>query len=570
MKKKSFILMMQAVVVLCCSLVISGCDEIFATEDNPVTSYLQIYEKAVTLKVGDTYTRTAFAASDAIIEYSSSDVAVATVDQSGLVTAVGAGTALITVRATGYATDGRKIYIEDSKSYEVTVTGGGAAPSTNSYRVYTSGTDYTDESIPAGASAVETSAAAVTWPAGTYVVSSDASIGGNITLSGDVNLILCDGKELTVSGKIIGGTESLKIYGQASGTGKLTIDGGAGDYNIVVNDLQIHGGVFTGTNSGQAIETNNTLKIYHGTINVTADATGFMALGDLSIYGGTITASATNGYAVSVYNAAMDMTGGSLTATSSTSTGIGVTNNITIYGGTINATGGNNAGGNGGSGIVSNNGDITISGSANVTATGGDGGTYAINRGGHGIHAGGNGKSITISGGTVIATAGNGGGTGGYALFTSNNGSTGSINITGGNVTATAAGTSGIGINSHTIEVDGSSTTVNTTGAYHGMISDGTINFKAGTVNAISTDNNSKAIVSANIDYYGGTITATGGGPSGKGFDDDNTLSTLTNKSGAAVDFGRKTNSGDDWTAETVANNAAATLFDRYMILPKP
>ena len=138
MKRNSLFLMMQAVVLLCSSLVMSSCDEIFATEDNPVTSYLQIYEKAVTLKVGDTYTRTAFAAHDAIIEYSSSDVAVATVDQSGLVTAVGAGTALITVRATGYATDGRKIYIEDSKSYEVTVTGGGAAPSTNSYRVYTS------------------------------------------------------------------------------------------------------------------------------------------------------------------------------------------------------------------------------------------------------------------------------------------------------------------------------------------------------------------------------------------------------------------------------------------------
>ena len=565
MKRNSLFLMMQAVVLLCSSLVMSSCDEIFATEDNPVTSYLQIYEKAVTLKVGDTYTRTAFAASDAIIEYSSSDVAVATVDQSGLVTAVGAGTALITVRATGYATDGRKIYIEDSKSYEVTVTGGGAAPSTNSYRVYTSGTDYTDESIPAGASAVETSAAAVTWPAGTYVVSSDASIGGNITLSGDVNLILCDGKELTVSGTINGGTAAFNIYGQASGTGKLTIDGGnTNQYNIVVKDLQIHGGVITGTNSDQAIETNNTLKIYHGNINVTADATGFMALGDLSIYGGTITASSTNGYAVSVYNAAMEMTGGSLTATSSNATGINVTNDITIYGGTINATGGDNAGGDGGSGIVSNNGDITISGSANVTAIGGNGGT-APYQGGHGIHAGADGKTITISGGTVIATAGDATSCGGYALFTYN-GTSGSINITGGNVTATAAGTDGVGINSKTIEIDGSRTVVNSTGAMEAMFASNSITFKfnAGTVTCESTDNNSNAIESSQINYYGGTITATGG-PSGKGFD-----GTLWNKSGAAVDFGRKANSGDAWTAETVDNNAAAISFDRYMFLQKP
>ena len=554
--------MMQAVVVLCCSLVISGCDAILATEDNPVTSYLSMNDKAVTLKVGDTYTRTAFAASDAIIEYSSSDDAVATVDQNGVVTAVGAGTALITVRATGYCTDGRKIYIEASVSYSVTVTGGA---SSSTYRVYTSGTAYTDEAIPAGATAVETSAAAVTWSAGTYVVSSDASIGGNITLSGDVNLILCDGKELTVSGTINGGAAAFNIYGQASGTGKLTIDGGnTNQYNIVVKDLQIHGGVFTGTNSDQAIETNNTLKIYHGNINVTADATGFMALGDLSIYGGTIIASATNGSAVSVYNAAMDMTGGSLTATSSTSTGIDVTNDITIYGGTINATGGNNASGDGGSGIVSNNGDITISGSANVTAIGGDGGTGRT--GGHGIHAADfTGKTITISGGTVNATAGDGGGTGGYALFTSN-GSTGSINITGGNVTATATGTNGVGINSNTIEIDGSSTIINSTGAMEAMYAGTSITFKfnAGTVTCESTGNGSHAIESGQIDYYGGTITATGG-PSGNGFD-----GTLTNKSGAAVDFGRKANSGDAWTAENVANNAAATSFDRYMILPKP
>ena len=66
------------------------------------------------------------------------------------------------------------------------------------YRVYTSGTAYTDEAIPDGATVVESSAADVTWPAGTYVVSSDVSITGKITLDGNVNLILCDGKTLTV------------------------------------------------------------------------------------------------------------------------------------------------------------------------------------------------------------------------------------------------------------------------------------------------------------------------------------------------------------------------------------
>lgn len=168
MKKNHFIIMLQAVVMLCCSMVMSSCDEIFATEDNPVTSYLKIYDKAVTLKVGDTYTRTAFAASDAIIEYSSSNVAVATVDQSGLVTAVGAGTALITVRATGYCTDGRKIYIEDSKSYEVTVTGGGSSGGTLSYLAW-NGSALAETSINAGDYTVMTTAT-TNLAAGFYVV----------------------------------------------------------------------------------------------------------------------------------------------------------------------------------------------------------------------------------------------------------------------------------------------------------------------------------------------------------------------------------------------------------------
>ena len=275
MKRKSLFLMMQAVVLLGCSLMMSSCDEIFATEDNPVTSYLMIYERPVTLKVGDTYTRIAFAAHDAIIEYSSSNVAVATVDQSGLVTAVGAGTALITVRATGYATDGRKIYIEDSKSYEVKVTDG-AAPLSNNYRVYTSGTAYTDVAIPAGAIAVESSAADVTWSAGTYVVRSNVSITGKITLDGNVNLILCDGKKLTLNGKIDGGTtKSLNIYGQETGTGNLTINSGGGtQISIKVFGIQIHGGVISGTNSYRAIETQSTSEIYHGTISITTQQIG--------------------------------------------------------------------------------------------------------------------------------------------------------------------------------------------------------------------------------------------------------------------------------------------------------
>ena len=69
------------------------------------------------------------------------------------------------------------------------------------YRVYTSGTAYTDVAIPAGAIAVESSAADVTWSAGTYVVEGNKTITGDIKLTGDVNLILRDGAELKVNGR---------------------------------------------------------------------------------------------------------------------------------------------------------------------------------------------------------------------------------------------------------------------------------------------------------------------------------------------------------------------------------
>ena len=303
MKRNSLFLMMQAVVVLCSSFVMSSCDEIFATEDNPVTSYLQIYDKAVTLKVGDTYTRTAFAASDAIIEYSSSDVTVATVDQSGLVTAVGAGTALITVRATGYATDGRKIYIEDSKSYEVTVTGGGSSGGTLSYLAW-NGTALAETSINAADYTVMTTAT-TNLAAGFYVVKEDVTITGNLTMTGNAKIILCDGATLTVNGCVYGGADygtagtfDLNIYGQSGGTGELKVVNNS--INIVVKDINIHSGKIDVTTGGvdQGIEPNGTFNMYGGEVNVAGNYNGIMLFGDINVLGGKLTATSTGGDAI--------------------------------------------------------------------------------------------------------------------------------------------------------------------------------------------------------------------------------------------------------------------------------
>jgi len=544
MKRNYFKYLLQAVVLLCTSLVVSSCDDVFASEDNPIASYLSMSDKAVTIKAGETYKRTAIAVSDAVIEYSSSDVAVATVDQSGTVTGVAAGTTTITAKATGYSTGGKKIFVEEEKKYEVTVTGGAV------YRVYTSATAYTDEAIPEDAITVESSTAAVSWSAGTYVVEDDVTITGDITLTGDVNLILCDGAELTVNGKIDGDTndKSLYIYGQDLSTGKLTIDANGGGFDIVVEELYIHGGDISATNADQAIETAGLFRTYHGNVNASGVYNGLMILNDLNMDGGSITASSTNGAAVSVYNSYLSITNGSLTATTTApnAAGIDVTYDINIYGGTVIATGGDNPSGNGGYGIYCFDGDVTISGDANVTATGGNGsGVGSI--GGHGIYVNVD-KSIIIEGGTVNATAGDGTGSGGYALIT-DDGSTGRINITGGNVTATATGTYGVGICTKDLSIgqSGKNPTVNATGAMEGIYAS-TITIETGTTTATATGytcigiegtiviNNGKLIaiggdaapgsnndggagIDGTLTVHNGEVTATGGAKDGTGDD---------------------------------------------------
>ena len=58
--------------------------------------------------------------------------------------------------------------------------------------------------------------------AGWYAVTSDVAFDGNLTLNGDVNLILADGCTLTVNGSITG-EHALTVYGQTDGTGALNI-----------------------------------------------------------------------------------------------------------------------------------------------------------------------------------------------------------------------------------------------------------------------------------------------------------------------------------------------------------
>ena len=122
MTKKSISRLLQASLMCCLAVLFTACDDVFGNEDNPMSAYLSMSDKPVTLKVGDTYRRKAISVSSAVVEYTSSKTDVATVDNEGLVTAKAEGTTTITATATGYSSqNGKKIYQPASVSYVVTV-----------------------------------------------------------------------------------------------------------------------------------------------------------------------------------------------------------------------------------------------------------------------------------------------------------------------------------------------------------------------------------------------------------------------------------------------------------------
>ena len=185
----------------------------------------------------------------------------------------------------------------------------------------------------------------VTW----YFVGADISHSGQIGSNGSVNIILTDGKTMSVVSNSQGfdvNSGSLTIYGQALGTGTLNA---------------------TGTNYG----------IYASNI------------ASITISGGRVTATGDNGNGISTNSGTITISGGTVTATSGNKGITTNSGNITIYGGTVNVTGTNH-------GITTNSGNITIYG-GNITANGTDIGIYASNK-----------ASITISGGRVTATGSKG------------------------------------------------------------------------------------------------------------------------------------------------------------------
>lgn len=285
-----------------------------------------------------------------------------------------------------------------------------------------------------------------------YLVNSDVTIDHDITISGDAELIICDGKTLTINGTINNTSYSLSLYGQTNETGTLKVmcADPTGGRTICLKKLNISGiNLIATTAKNYAIDIASDFNIYHGSINAQNTSTGdgqcvaannmnvydgctIDAIGrekaieagnSINIYGGNITATAKysssgiGGYAVVVPGGTLNMYGGILTANGGDAKdgsdkvgGIGIIlTSITISGGTLNAFGGN--------GDSNEDGGCGIKGTVNlndgtVNATGGNGGNTG--NGGSGIISTSSEQAVDFKGGHLIAVGGDKGSAGTY------------------------------------------------------------------------------------------------------------------------------------------------------------
>ena len=193
----------------------------------------------------------------------------------------------------------------------------------------TESVEYLDED---GAKQTYPSAVLVTdsdakWENNWYVASGGVNITGRVNVTGDVYLILKDGCNLTVDGGInVGKGNSLTIYGQTDGTGKLTATGG--DYDAGIGGKEVN------------------------------------SSGTIIINGGEVTATSRDGAGIGGGSGGISLTGGTVKASSGrTGNGIACGGTITISGSTVIASGGWNG--------ISINGSIKVT-AGEVTANGSD------------------------------------------------------------------------------------------------------------------------------------------------------------------------------------------------------
>ena len=244
---------------------------------------------------------------DGAVTYESSDPAVATVDPStGKVTPVAIGSTTITATVSdseGYT------YATKTASYNLTLESGISCINASGISVVVDESGFTAVTNGGAIDMTETSKP--------YLVKGTVNV-GDITASSTsvyyTEIVLCDGAELIVTGKISG--KYLKIYAQSNGAnmGKLTVTNSAGN----------------------AIENTGSLYFYGGKITATytsASGCGINA-SSLCVYGGEVKAQGGPGGHGVLYAGA----------------------GLYLKNGKLEAIGGDNAGGTGGNGIHSTGG----------------------------------------------------------------------------------------------------------------------------------------------------------------------------------------------------------------------
>ena len=175
---------------------------------------------------------------------------------------------------------------------------------------------------------INTSNMPTTLSGGWYVVNGTVNYTDQITLNGDVNLILADGCTMDINNdgstciddENWGGHYSLTIYGQTGQTGTLSaFSSGYDNPTVKLKNYIQYGGTVTINSGGTALCLNNgDFTLTRGTLNVTGS--------NYSSYYKAIELD--NGHAVTV-------SGGTLNATG----GYAIKGNLNMTGGTVNATG---------------------------------------------------------------------------------------------------------------------------------------------------------------------------------------------------------------------------------------
>lgn len=148
-----------------------------------------------------------------------------------------------------------------------------------------------------------------TW----YVIQGTVNNTMSVVIYGDVNIILADGCDFTTPRVCVDPGDSLTIYGQEEGTGRLTSTGavtsaGIGGMSSDAGDITIHGGIIDATGGKSSINCGagiggassgdcGEVTIYNGAVTAkgiyhSAGIGGGYAGsgGEVSIYGGSVTA----------------------------------------------------------------------------------------------------------------------------------------------------------------------------------------------------------------------------------------------------------------------------------------